>query len=227
MTDRICSESKDYIVAYKPSGIPSVPLKAKAGGTFLDSIALLYPEVLSVHGKNYWEGSAIHRLDTPTRGLIIFARNQESYDWLTSEQRDNKIIKKYRAVFSSSRAIDDGFEPFPYGDIIRKGGIISSFFRSFGKGSKSVRPVLTNPRFQKGNIYSTELFPESNNSVICTLSMGFRHQIRAHLAWAGHPLIGDSLYGGDICNTFGLEAIEISFYSKDGKEIVVSALSCT
>ena len=222
MIGKVYFESEDYLVIYKSSGIPSVPLKAKAGGTFLDEVGSVFPEVLSVHGKNEWEGSAIHRLDTPTSGLTVFARNQDSYDFLISEQVRGRIIKRYRATFSKNRAIDDGFETFPYDDITKSGGTIISRFRAFGVGGKSVRPVLSNPRFQKGAVYKTEVVPEDANSVICTLSLGFRHQVRAHLAWSGHPLLGDTLYGGEKSTIFGLEAIEISFNTKDGKRIVVS-----
>lgn len=224
MIDKIYFESKDCVVLYKPSGLASVPLKAKAGGTFLDEVASVFPEVLSVHGKNEWEGSAIHRLDTPTSGLMLFARNQEAYDFLLSEQSAGRIVKRYRATFCDKRKINDGFEPFPFGDITQKEAVVSSFFRAFGPGAKAVRPVLENKRFKSGRMYKTKIVPESKNSVLCTLSLGFRHQIRAHLAWAGHPLVGDILYGGDESTFFGLEAIGISFMERSGRRVDVLSL---
>lgn len=213
---------KDFIVMYKPSLIPSVPLKTKCGGTFLDDVKLSFPEVASPFGKNPWEGGVIHRLDTPTSGLVLFARTQQGYDWILSEQSSDRVIKKYRATFSDKRDVDEGFEPFPYGDVTREGGRIESYFRSFGKGAKSVRPVLANKRNISGRLYTTYVTPETDNSVICTLSRGFRHQVRCHMAWSGHPLIGDELYGAKESDRFGLEAIEIAFRNLDGKEILVS-----
>ena len=73
-------------------------------------------------------------------------------------------------------------------------------------------------------MYKTKIVPESKNSVLCTLSLGFRHQIRAHLAWAGHPLVGDILYGGDESTFFGLEAIGISFMERSGRRVDVLSL---
>lgn len=224
MTIKVLFQSEDYLVAYKPSGVATVPLKAKAGGTFLDEIASLYPEVLAVTGRNPWEGGVIHRLDTPTSGLVLLARNQASYNWAVYLQNIDGIAKKYRATYCSSRDIDEGFEPFPYGNIVSTGGVISSRFRAFGPGAKSVRPTLYNPRFKDGKTYTTEVLPLDDSSVICTLTRGFRHQVRAHMAWAGYPLVGDTLYGGIESPRFGLEAIEISFMSRDGKEIIVSSL---
>lgn len=220
---QILFASKDYIAAYKPSGVPSVPLKNKKGGTFLEQVGEEYPEVLSVFGKNEWEGSAIHRLDTPTRGIILFARNQESYDWIISKQCEGRIIKRYRATLSGKRDSDSTFESFPYGDVIHKGGVISSYFRSYGVGAKAVRPIVDNPRFKKGRIYSTTIIPESDRSVICELDLGFRHQVRAHMAWAGYPLLGDTLYGGIDSDIFGLEAISIEFLSQKGERISITS----
>lgn len=212
----------DFLVMYKPSGLATVPLKNKCGGTFLDDVKQSFPEVGSPFGKNPWEGGVIHRLDTPTSGLVLFARTQRGYDWIANEQLSDRVVKKYLATFESIRIIDEGFEPFPYSDVSLGGGVIRSYFRSFGPGAKSVRPVLNNKRLISGRLYTTEVVPMSSDCVECTLTRGFRHQVRCHMAWAGHPLKGDVLYGAASSDVFGLEAIEISFNAVNGKRITVS-----
>ncbi|MFA7168381.1 MAG: pseudouridine synthase, partial [Sphaerochaetaceae bacterium] len=71
----IVAESRDWLVADKPSGLPTVPLKSDAPekDTLLSRVAKEYPEILDI-GRNPWEGGVIHRLDTLTSGLVLIAR---------------------------------------------------------------------------------------------------------------------------------------------------------
>ena len=98
------------------------------------------------------------------------------------------IQKEYIAVVAKGRSIDEGFEAYPYLDPFENGTLITSYFRSFGPGGRSVRPVVSNKRNIAGRVYTTMVEKESENSLRCTITRGFRHQIRAHLAWAGYPI---------------------------------------
>lgn len=204
-------KSKDIIVLYKPSGIPTVPLKNSSGETFLSRASAEYPEILSVYGKNPWEGGILHRLDTPTRGLVIAARNQEAYDFMMKEQDEDRILKIYRATVAPKDKALEGFPAFPYDDVFTSSVDIKSKFRSFGPGARAVRPVTDNKRFQEGRDYLTSCDKESDSSILCRITRGFRHQIRCHMAWSGYPIVGDELYGGASSDVFGLEAIGLSF----------------
>ncbi|MDY5930954.1 MAG: RNA pseudouridine synthase [Candidatus Ornithospirochaeta sp.] len=221
---RLLFEGPDTVIYWKESGIPTVPLKSSSNRTLLDIASEDYPEVRSCHGMNEWEGGVIHRLDSLTKGIVLIARNQKAYDALMQQQKKDMIRKEYRAEVHEGRAIDEGFEPFSVsGCILEYPTVITSCFRSFGPGSKSVRPVLSNPRYNTGRMYSTEVVPESGSSVICTITRGFRHQIRAHLAWAGYPIIGDQQYGGIPSCSFGLEAISISYIEPcSGRKLTIS-----
>ena len=74
-------ESEDFLIADKPHGIPTVPLKGQnPDGTLLGMVSVQYPEVLNVCGKNPWEGGTCHRLDTATAGLVVFARTKTFYE---------------------------------------------------------------------------------------------------------------------------------------------------
>ena len=217
-------EGPDTLVYWKESGIPTVPLKSTIDGrTLLSIAAAAYPEIRCCHGDNPWEGGVIHRLDTPTRGLVLIARSQRAYDALMQQQKKDMIVKEYIARTASPRAFDDGFEPFGLFPITDGPSTITSYFRPFGRKGSSVRPVLMNDRHKKGRVYTTEIVPEDSEIFRCTISRGFRHQIRSHLAWAGHPIAGDVQYGGTESDEFGLEAISISYIEPcSGRKLTIS-----
>ncbi len=211
MTIDIVFSDEDLLVAYKPPGLPTVPLKSSSGDSLLSILALEYPEVLQCHGKNEWEGGILHRLDTPTRGLVIAARNQETYDYLYNEQRQGRIVKTYRAIVSEREHCLEGFPPFPFQSPEETSVVIESRFRPFGPKGSSVRPVAEGKRFQDGKIYQTKVVKEQDFALLCTITNGFRHQIRTHLSWSGYPIVGDDRYGGKANDRLELEAIALSF----------------
>ena len=217
-------EGPDTLVYWKESGIPTVPLRRTIDGkTLLSIVGASYPETRCCHGDNEWEGGVIHRLDTPTKGLVLIARNQKAYDALIQQQKKDMISKEYIARTSLGRTIDEGFEPFPFLPIEDGPSSITSYFRQYGKGGKSVRPVWANEWKKKGKVYTTAFVPEEDGVFRCTITKGFRHQIRAHLAWAGYPILGDVQYGGLDTDDFGLEAISISYIEPcSGRRLTIS-----
>ena len=215
-TIEVIYENKDLLVFYKPAGLPTVPLKNGEGDTLLSECALSYPEILSPWGRNSWEGSIIHRLDTPTSGLVLSPRNKEFYDYLSFLQSEDKILKTYRAEVSEMEEKMEGFESCPY-SFSEDGYVkIVSSFRPYGPKGASVRPML---KRRKGDerLYETEVRRVDENTVECVIKRGFRHQIRCHLSWLGLPIIGDQRYGGKENPMLMLEAVKVSFPSLDGK----------
>lgn len=187
----IVCETKDFLIADKPHGIPTVPLKSQSPeGTLLGMVGKDYPEVLTIEGKNSWEGGTLHRLDTATSGLVVFARTREMYDYLQGVQQEDKLTKTYRAATVENASLK-GCELNPKD---KEEFEIVSYFRSYGKGSREVRPVQDIKRADTPVPYKTTMTKEKD-IFICTITRGFRHQIRAHLAWIGHPIEGDPLYG--------------------------------
>lgn len=215
-TIEVIYENKDLLVFYKPAGLPTVPLKNGEGDTLLSECALSYPEILSPWGRNSWEGSIIHRLDTPTSGLVLSPRNKEFYDYLSFLQSEDKIRKTYRAEVSASFGKMDGFEPCPY-SFSEDGYVkIVSSFRPYGPKGASVRPLFKRRKGDERQ-YETEVRRVDENTVECVIKRGFRHQIRCHLSWLGLPIIGDQRYGGKENPILMLEAVKVSFPSLDGK----------
>ena len=208
----IVYENKDMLIADKPHGIPTVPLKSQdMVGTLLGMVAESCPDILSVKGMNAWEYGAVHRLDTATSGLVVFTRTQEAYDYLCSIQKNNLMEKTYRACVETSDRLKGFDRPNA------KAYEIVSYFRSYGPGSKEVRPVQDIKRADSPVLYSTRVTDLGDNVMECMITRGFRHQIRSHLAWAGLPIKGDKLYGKAGENdTLQLDCVGISFPMQDG-----------
>ena len=209
----IVCETKDFLIADKPHGIPTVPLKSQGPeGTLLGMVGKEFPEVLAVAGKNSWEGGTLHRLDTATSGLVVFARTQEMYDYLQRIQQEDKLRKTYRAT----TVIDASLKGSDLNPEDNKEFEIVSYFRSYGKGSKEVRPTQDIKRADTPILYKTVATKEKD-VFTCTITRGFRHQIRAHLAWIGHPIQGDALYGaGNDTDTLQLDCFKVQFPLPDG-----------
>jgi len=170
-----------FVIADKPAGIPSAPLnvpnvsrgKNADNETALSLVAQEIPDVLAVHGKKVIEGGLLHRLDTATRGLLLFARTQRSYDALAACQERGEFRKTYMAVcdrLPKTPELLGGFPPL-HGHLRRLAGsdhndsfVLQSMFRPWGKGSREVRPVLADAsgtaalKKTSGKLYNTEIF---------------------------------------------------------------------
>ena len=207
-------ENKDFLIADKPHDLPTVPLKGQSpDGTLLGLVAKDHPEVLSVRGKNPWEGGTLHRLDTATSGLVVFARTQAMYDYLQKIQQQDLFEKTYSAETFESAVLKGSDLQFSDYEEFK----IVSYFRSYGKGSKAVRPTEDIKRADTPVLYTTTAI-KSEERFTCRITRGFRHQIRAHLAWIGHPIKGDSLYGNeDNCGVLCLDCFEVRFPLPDGE----------
>lgn len=210
----IVCETKDFLIADKPHGMPTVPLKSQAPeGTLLGLVGKDFPEVLNIAGKNPWEGGTLHRLDTATGGLVVFARTQKMYDYLQQVQRQDMFVKTYQAGTIRSDSLK-GLNLDPKDNEEFK---IMSYFRSYGRGSKAVRPTQDIKRADTPVLYTTTA-TRSGVVFTCTITRGFRHQIRAHLAWIGHPIKGDPLYGtGTQADTLELDCFKVRFPLPDGQ----------
>ena len=174
-----------FIVVYKPSGLPSAPLVEGQESALTQAIER-FPQIKNVSGKKKIEYGLIHRIDTATSGLLLIALTQEFYDFLQSEQKNGNFIKHYRALVEYE------------GEKIQKEFTVVSKFRSFGPGGKLVKPVFENAttvdKKKAGDkVYSTFVKIEGEKA-FCTITEGYRHQVRAHLSYSGFPIKGDFLY---------------------------------
>ncbi len=206
------SPQKPYLIIDKAAGLPSAPLNENDTNNAFYQAAKLYPLLLKVQGKKAVEHGLLHRLDTATSGLMIIAATQECYDFLQEEQKQRRIIKTYTAECNLQAAFPDQNIAVPEQKIavpeLVEGDsfIIQSYFRAYGPGRKEVRPVTSSSnkaalqKVEKQVLYTTEVLikeinHERNTALVeCTITKGYRHQIRCHLAWYGLPIINDIVY---------------------------------
>ncbi len=192
----ILHQTVEWALLVKPHGMPTAPLTEGEKGTLLEWYLERQPETRSVSGKKPIEHGLLHRLDTGTEGLVLVARTQGAYDALYTSQQAGLIRKTYVA-FCTPRAgiMLPGSETLPLS--------IQSRFRSFGPKGREVRPIFSHMRgYEEAKTeYETIIEKAKINAetrlaeIVCSLTKGYRHQVRAHLAWLGFPIEGDLLYG--------------------------------
>lgn len=200
----IIEETQDFLVVFKNHSVPSCP--GNTPNSCYELLAKDFPEITKVSGKKLGEGGLIHRLDTETAGLLLFAKNQEFYDLILKEQEEGRFLKYYTAYCSCFEydLNKDFFQP----------KTLTSYFRPFGEKGAIVKPIFnleTETRANKKkcgkkqyttNILSVEKQLEQKIKdknlfllkIKCSIFAGFRHQVRSHLASQNLPVFGDEKY---------------------------------
>jgi 23S rRNA pseudouridine1911/1915/1917 synthase len=176
---RVLYEDRWLVAVDKPAGVPSHALRAAESNTVASALLARYPEMAEV-GHRALEPGLLHRLDTDTSGILLAARDAESFDRLREAHVRGEIDKRYIALCLGT--------PEPQ----RAAGFLRA-------DRRRVR-VAAEP-FDGAKPIQTELavLESLGRFTLIELRVAFaaRHQVRAHLAALGHPLVGDALYGGE------------------------------
>ena len=162
-------QDDSLLAAIKPSGLPTLP-----GGGFLNHT------LLHLVRQEFPEASPLHRLGRGTSGLVLFARTRKAASELSRDWREHGVQKTYLALASGQASqecydVQAAIGPVPHP---RLGTVFAASLQ--GKPSRSVATVLE--RRPDTTLFSVDLLT------------GRPHQIRIHLAFVGHPLLGDPLY---------------------------------
>lgn len=176
----VLAEHEDWIVLSKPEDLPSHPLRSDETDSLVQRAMARFPELASC-GRNALEPGLVHRLDVDTTGAVLLARNAEAFAALVDLLDRGQFYKEYIAVCAGSprpQVIDAPIGNHPKDK--RRAAV-----RLDVQGAKSSQTRVL--RVERFGPYSL---------VHVRADKATRHQVRVHLAWVGHPLVGDTLYGG-------------------------------
>lgn len=175
------------LVLEKPAGQPTAPLAPGEKGSLANALVARYPEVASC-GFSPREPGLCHRLDTDTSGLVLAARSPAAFEALTAGLREGRLDKRYLLVVSAADLPESGTIDIPLAPHPKDRRRVLACVHPRDVDRESPRPATTT--FTKVREHGPLALVEAR------AARALRHQIRAHFAAIGFPLVGDALYGG-------------------------------
>jgi 23S rRNA pseudouridine1911/1915/1917 synthase len=173
---RVVHLDEHLAVVEKPAGLVVHPAPSHRGPTLVDALA----EILG-GGADPERPGIVHRLDKGTSGLLVVARDDETHAALQEQVRRREVARAYLALAGGRLASRTGTIDAPIGRASRQ----RTRMAVSGAASRQART-----HFGALELLAEETYLEAK------LETGRTHQIRAHFAAIGHPLVGDATYGG-------------------------------
>lgn len=185
-------EDDHLVVVDKPPGVPSHPLRPGELGCIANALLARYPEMAAT-GYDDRQPGLVNRLDNDTSGLLLAARTPEAFSALRGALEAGQIDKSYLALVARPlrpQTIELSLAPSPKH---RARVEVNALGRPASTSVHACRP--------HGELFLVEL----------RACRAYRHQVRAHLAAIGAPIVGDALYGGIFAARHFLHASRLAF----------------
>ena len=183
----IVYEDEDVILINKPKGMVVHPAPGHTTDTLVNG--LLYHCKDNLSGINgVARPGIVHRIDRDTTGILIVCKNDMSHNSIAAQLKEHSINRRYRALVHGNLKEDTGTVEGP-----------------IGRHPVDRKKMAINERNGKPAVTHFEVLERLDNCTLvkCRLETGRTHQIRVHMAYTGHPVTGDPVYG--IKNTRGMD----------------------
>ena len=179
----IVYEDDDIVVINKPVGMVVHPAAGNREGTLVNALLYRLGDSLSGIGGVARPG-IVHRIDKDTSGLIAVAKNDKAHLSLSAQLKDHSMRRTYLAIATGGFSSDEGVIDVPIGRNPNDRKKMAVIRDSAKRSRNAVTHYTVLERFRGFTL------------VKCQLETGRTHQIRVHLSYIGHPLMGDKTYGG-------------------------------
>lgn len=179
----ILFEDRDVILINKPKGMVVHPAAGHYTGTLVNALMFHCREDLSgINGV--LRPGIVHRIDMDTTGVIIACKNDLAHNSIAGQLKEHSITRRYQAIVHGVLKDDEGTVDAPV-----------------GRHPQDRKKMCVNDKNGKRAVTHYKVLKRYRNftHIECRLETGRTHQIRVHMAYIGHPLLGDVVYGPAKC----------------------------
>ena len=199
---RVHLEDAHFLIVDKPEGIPMLPQQGREDGSLANRVQGYY-EVRGLHRKVRF----VNRIDQGTSGIVVIAKHKYAQAYLQKQMDAGEVEKHYLVVAE--------------GEFLEEEGKIE---KPLFKDPDSHRRIAHADGARARTDYRVIGRTERGTLLYVTLHTGRTHQIRAHLAEIGHPIVGDTLYGANASDRIYLHSFSFAFRDWEGRKRLIRSL---
>ena len=222
----IIYEDSDIILINKPKQMVVHPAPGHYSGTIVNALMYHCDDLSGINGE--LRPGIVHRIDQDTTGVIVACKNDKAHRCIAEQLKEHSITRTYHAIVHNHVVQEEG------GHLKQSEGTIEG---DIGRHPVDRKKMAINVKNGKKAVTHYKVLDTLNNKytyIECKLETGRTHQIRVHMSYIGHPLMGDTVYGGgktkfEVCNKAllsgqCLHAVGLRFLHPRTHEVV--ELSC-